>query len=259
LRIPEQIEEEKRGAGIFEETADQWDLGFDDPGPIGFARRQQMDAVVALVGEGPGELLDVGCGAGRLLAALAKRGWTINGIDPAPRMLELAAARLPSGSERLTIGSAEALPFPDQSFDAATAIGVLEWTDTLRALTEMARILRPGGRAVICVRNSRAPATAWRHSVAFPAARGVKRFARFGRPIPARRRRPFSLRQSLHLIEAAGLVVERVENVGCAVLLDPLDRVVPDALTLRALRRAERSPALRRVMGTQRLLVASKR
>jgi ubiquinone/menaquinone biosynthesis C-methylase UbiE len=173
-------------------------------------------------------------------------------------MLELAAARLPSGAQRLTLAKAEELPFPDRSFDVVTAIGVLEWTDTMAALSETARVLRSGGRAVICVRNSRAPATAWRHRVAFPAARQVKRFAQFGRPSPAKRRRPFSLRQSMHLIQAAGLVVERNENVGCVVLPDPLDRVVPAPLLVRVDARAERSAALRRVMGTQRLVVAAK-
>jgi ubiquinone/menaquinone biosynthesis C-methylase UbiE len=257
LKLPAQLKEEKLGPEVFQETAEQWDLGFEDPGPSGHARRRQMDAVVALVGEGAGDLLDIGCGPGRLLAALSERGWTVHGIDAAPRMLELAAARLPSGSERLTVASAEELPFPDQSFDAATAVGVFEWTDTGRALREMTRVLRPGGRAVICVRNSRAPATAWRHAVSYPAARQVKRFAGFGRPIPTKRRRPYSLRQTKSLVGAAGLVVERVENVGCSVLPDPMDRLVP-RLTLRAARRAERSSTLRRLMGTSRLLVATK-
>jgi ubiquinone/menaquinone biosynthesis C-methylase UbiE len=257
LRIPGQNEEERRGPEIFQETAEQWDRGFEEATPFAYARREQMEAVIALVGDGPGELLDIGAGPGRLLAALSDRGWTVHGIDPAPRMLELAAARLPSGSERLTLASAEELPFADQSFDVATAIGVLDWTDTMRALREMARVLRPGGRAVICLRNGRAPGTAWRHAVTYPASRQVKRIARFGRPIPTKRRRPFSLRQTRYLIGAAGLVVQRVENVGCSVLPDPLDRLVPK-LTLRASRWAERSPALRRVMGTQRLLVATK-
>jgi len=214
-----------------------------------------MEAAIRLLGDGPGDLLDVGTGSGRLLVGAATRGWTVSGVDPAPRMLELAAARLPSSAERLTLGTAEDLPYEDESFDAVTGIGVLEWAETIPALREMRRVLRPGGRAVLCLRNRQAPAAAWRHAVTFPVARRVKRVAPFGRALPSSRRKPFTLRQSRYAVGAAGLVVERVENVGCAVLLDPLDGLAPD-LALRAARRAERSPTLRRALGTQRLLVA---
>ena len=257
MKLPTQLEEEKRGPESFQETAEQWELGYEQRGQTGHVRRQTTASVVALVGDGPGELLDVGVGPGRLLAPLTERSWTVHGIDPAPRMLELAAERLPSGSGRLRLAKAEELPYGDESFDALTAISVLDWTDTRAALREMARVLRPGGRMVIGVRNGRAPDTAWRQAVMFPLARRIKGITRFGGPIPTKRRRPFSLRQTVYLVGSAGLVVERTENVGCAVLPDPLDRLAP-SIALRAARRAERSAALRRVLGTQRLLVAAK-
>jgi SAM-dependent methyltransferase len=257
LKIPAQLEEEARSPAHFDATADPWDSSYEEATLRGHWHRSRLEAALELIGDGPGALLEVGAGSGRLLAALSARGWTVSGIDPAPRMLELARARLPSASDRLTLASAEALPFADESFDLVAAIGVLEFAQTLPALQEVTRVLRPGGRAVIGLRNGRAFAVAWHRAVIYPIARSIKRVAPFGRPLHRRRRRPLSPRQSRHAIGAAGLVVEQVENAACAVLPDPLDGLAPN-LALRAAERAERSAGLRRVLGTQRLLVATK-
>jgi hypothetical protein len=89
-----------------------------------------------------------------------------------------------------------------------------------------------------------------------PVARRVKRVLPFGRRLPTTTRRPPSLARLRRLLERAGLRVERVENVGCTVLPDPLDRL---SLAYRAAARAEASPSLRRTCGTQRMLLAEKR
>ena len=257
MKIPTQIDEETRGPEHFDKTAEQWDSYYEDSNARGRNLRMRLQVVVGLLGDGPGELLDIGAGSGRLLAAASERGWTVHGIDAAPRMLELAATRLPSASGRLTLGSAENLPFEAERFDAVAAMGVLEWVQTIAALQEMSRVLRRGGRAVICIRNGRAPGIAWRYGVTVPIARRVKRVVPFGRPLDGPRRRTSSLRQLRYALSAAGLVLERVENIGCAVLLDPLDAFAPK-LALRAAERAERSTVLRRALGMERVLVASK-
>ena len=96
--------------------------------------------------------LDIGCGDGGLASFLAERGASVVGIDPDPRMLQVAAAR--AAAKRLPIefveGRAEALPFPDDSFDLVTAIAVLCFVrDGRTALREMHRVLRPHGRLVL--------------------------------------------------------------------------------------------------------------
>ncbi len=108
----------------------------------------------------PGEaILEVGCGAGSLVRLLAKRLGGANPITAAdvnPFLLReaaaLAAADGVAGAIRFTDGNAEALPFADHSFDCVYSVTVLEECDAGRAIPEICRVLRPGGRAGIAVR-----------------------------------------------------------------------------------------------------------
>jgi ubiquinone/menaquinone biosynthesis C-methylase UbiE len=257
LKIPDQLNEDDKSPAHYDAIAESWDSFYEEPSRRGHSLRSRSKVALELIGEGPGALLEVGAGTGRLLAALSTRGWTVSGIDPAPRMLELVRVRVPSASDRLILASVEALPFEDESFDVLAAIGVLEYVQTMPALREITRVLRPGGKAVISLRNGRAPTAAWRHAVVYPVVRRIKRIAPFGRPLGPLGRRPWSPRQVRRAIDRAGLVVERVETAACWVLPDPLDHLAP-GFALRAAERAERSASLRRALGTQRLLVATK-
>ncbi|MDX6513675.1 MAG: hypothetical protein QOE36_3179, partial [Gaiellaceae bacterium] len=106
----------------FDSVADAWDRRYDGRDADAHRFRSRLDAAVELVGEGPGSVLDVGAGSGRLLEALSARRWTVHGVDPAPRMVELARARVPEAAGRLIIASAEALPFADRTFDVVTVV-----------------------------------------------------------------------------------------------------------------------------------------
>ncbi len=94
----------------------------------------------------PGDrLLDVACGPGHVAGAAAALDLTAQGVDYAPGMVAAAQCRFPD----LTFAEAdaEALPFPDDSFDAvACNMGLFHMGDPLRAITEATRVLRPGGR-----------------------------------------------------------------------------------------------------------------
>lgn len=97
-------------------------------------------------------LLDVGCGDGELASDLARRGAIVTGLDTDAAMI--SAARRRSESERtqlrLVEGQAEYLPFDNESFDNVVAVTVLCFVrDAERAIAEMARVLKPGGRLVI--------------------------------------------------------------------------------------------------------------
>lgn len=98
---------------------------------------------------GPGSTaLDVATGTGDLAIALAARGVEVVGIDFAEKMLAIARRKAPALEFRT--GNALALDFPDDSFDAATVgFGARNFADLDRGLSEMARVVKPGGRVVV--------------------------------------------------------------------------------------------------------------
>lgn len=109
--------------------------------------------IVELAGTLAGaRVLDVGCGDGELACALAARGGDVIGLDPNPAMLAAARERAAAANVPAVFqaGRAEALPFADASFDIVSAVTVLCFVpDARKALREMARVLRPGGRLVM--------------------------------------------------------------------------------------------------------------
>ncbi|BDZ44359.1 class I SAM-dependent methyltransferase [Naasia aerilata] len=105
-------------------------------------------ALVTAMDIRPGlRVLDVGCGSGEFVQLLHTLGAEASGADPAPGMLAVARARLGVGVDaRLRLGNAEALPWPDASFDAVTAVNALQFADDpLAALAEFRRVAVPAG------------------------------------------------------------------------------------------------------------------
>src|SRR5436190_2235378 len=74
--------------------------------------------VLRLLGDGPGRLLDLGCGGGLNALAFAEHGWTVTGVDVSTAQLEFARGR---GVE-VVEANAAALPFGDASFDAVVSV-----------------------------------------------------------------------------------------------------------------------------------------
>ncbi len=102
----------------------------------------------------PGQrVLDVACGRGDWLAALADCGTQVSGIDISSRAIDTCRRRLPQG--QFEIGPAETLPFPDADFDLVTCLGSLEhFLDQPAAMREMVRVVRPGGWVLVLVPNA---------------------------------------------------------------------------------------------------------
>jgi SAM-dependent methyltransferase len=111
-------------------------------------------------------VLDVGCGPGELLVELLDRGCMVSGADISAGMLELARSRTASHPGRdsldLRITDLESLDYACGAFDAVICAGVIEYLDTdTAALAEINRVLAPGGRLIISVRNRACPARVW--------------------------------------------------------------------------------------------------
>jgi SAM-dependent methyltransferase len=97
-------------------------------------------------------VLDVGCGNGYVLSRFAREGAHPFGVDLTVRGVELSRRRfaLSGLSGGFTVGSAEDLPWPDDTFDGVTSMGVLHHTpDTPRSVAEAHRVLKPGGRLIV--------------------------------------------------------------------------------------------------------------
>jgi ubiquinone/menaquinone biosynthesis C-methylase UbiE len=158
-------------------------------------------------GRAAGDVLEVAVGTGRNLSFYPD-GARLTGVDWSPAMLGIArerAAALGRDAD-LRQGDAQALEFPDESFDTVLcALGLCAIPDDRRAVTEMARVLRPGGRLLL-VDHVAASA---------PALRGVQwLYERITIPLAGEyfRRRPV-----LYLAEL-GFLIEEAERFTLGVV-----------------------------------------
>lgn len=109
--------------------------------------------ILCLAGDLQGkEVLDLGCGLGRLSVSVARRGAGVTALDISDGMLEfaahLAAKYDVSDRVRTVRGEGERLPFPDASFDLVVGSGILHHLVLDMALPEIQRVLKPGGKAI---------------------------------------------------------------------------------------------------------------
>lgn len=131
-----------------EETAQLEAAALQTPAMVG--RRQLVSELLDLQ---PGEtVLSIGCGPGFEPAALADSDGVVHAIDRSDIMLA-RAARYCGDLSHVTYAQADAraLPVASETFDAATAVQVYEYVEDIQtAVAELVRVLRPGGRAVVC-------------------------------------------------------------------------------------------------------------
>ncbi|HEU5038398.1 MAG TPA: class I SAM-dependent methyltransferase [Nocardioides sp.] len=116
------------------------------------------EAAVWLVGEQPTTVLELGAGTGKLTEVLVALGHDVHATDPDDQMLERLRAQLPD--VRTSVASAEDLPAPDASYDVVVVAQAFHWFDHGRALPEIARVLKPGGRVAL-VWNERDERIPW--------------------------------------------------------------------------------------------------
>jgi demethylmenaquinone methyltransferase / 2-methoxy-6-polyprenyl-1,4-benzoquinol methylase len=146
----------RAGSGaMFDKIARRYDL-LNRVMSLGIDQRWRNKTVDALELKPGSRVLDLATGTADLALKVLRRHpeSTVVGVDPSVGMLEIgrqkvAAAGLASRCE-LQVGDAQELPFPEHSFDGVCiAFGIRNVPDRARALREMARVTRPGGRIAI--------------------------------------------------------------------------------------------------------------
>jgi demethylmenaquinone methyltransferase / 2-methoxy-6-polyprenyl-1,4-benzoquinol methylase len=135
-------------AAMFDDVAAKYDLT-NDILSAGNAPLWRV-ATVRAIDPQPGEkVLDIAAGTGTSAAALAKKGADVTALDLSEGMIEVGRER--HAEITFVQGDAEHLPFDDETFDAVTiSFGLRNVNDPMAALAEMIRVLKPGGRVVIC-------------------------------------------------------------------------------------------------------------
>lgn len=112
------------------------------------ARRRLLRELLSThLGQSTGVVLELGCGSGALLRELADEGAQVVGIDRCPE--GLTAQQRSTLGGRLLRGDAQHLPLRDGTVDAALLLDLLEHVDDTGTLSEVRRVLRPGGVVVL--------------------------------------------------------------------------------------------------------------
>lgn len=140
-----------RDVAAFNDRAAGYDFGWRGQLHHEIADRTARLAVATVAA--PNRVLDVGCGTGYLLRALASHyrdAEQLVGIDAAPEMVKTANAVTQDDRLTFAIGVAEHIGHPDDTFDLIVSTTSFDhWSDQQAGLTECARVLRPGGHLVL--------------------------------------------------------------------------------------------------------------
>ncbi len=142
----------------FASVADAYERGRPDYPPA------VIGAIAAELGipEG-GRVLDLAAGTGKLSRALLSAGFDVVAVEPLESLRQLLTQKL--GSERVREGFAESIPLPDGSVDAVTVADAFHWFDHVRALSEIQRVLRPGGGLAVVATVPDWTGATWAHEL----------------------------------------------------------------------------------------------
>ena len=120
----------------------------------GYVDKTEKKLVFSMIKTKHGNALDLGCGTGNYTLELYKRGFQVVGVDISRRMFKIAQKKLPN--VKFIKANAYSLPFEDNTFDLVLSVTMLEFIhEPEKVLSEVYRVLKPGGEAVIGTMNGK--------------------------------------------------------------------------------------------------------
>ncbi len=139
--------------GFFDGNAQGWD---ERTGAGSVEHLAALATATGLIDPAPERALDIGCGTGETTLFLAREfpAARLRGVDIAPEMIRIAQGKVgldPEGRIAFKVADASELPWPEGSFDLVAQLNMPPF------FAEIARVLRPGGHAIVA--SSRGPAT----------------------------------------------------------------------------------------------------
>ena len=244
----------------FEEQAPDYLDRYDPRTTAGHSFSVRKQRVLELLGSSGGRLLDVGCGPGIIVREAVHRGFDYYGVDIAERMIDVCRQRFPEiDPARFAVGRIQRLQFPDRHFRALLCIGVVEYlSDDEEAIREMARVLEPGGVAIISMPNRCSPFVRWNRLVYKPAQRLLRAITGRGSPEELAHRE-YLERDYFRQLERHGFAADRAVYYNFKLVPSPLDRWL-GGFTVWSSRRLEPlAHGAFRWLGTGMLIKAVKR
>ncbi len=256
----EEFQPQHRVTAHFDGVAAEYFDWYRQPTPEGHSFRIRRQRCLDLLGGLPAgsRVADVGCGPATMVRDLLDRGYDVIGLDIAPKMIEDARRRFASEPRaRFEVCPADTLPLPEGSMDAVLAMGLMEYlNDEESVLREIARVLRPGGLAILTYPHYFSPMRIWNRFtllMATPFLRWIRRRGNSGQV----KHREYRIAPTVGAVRRAGFDVKDVVLYNFKLAFRPLDALTPGAIVrvAGALERYCRTPVLRAI-GTGFILLA---
>jgi 2-polyprenyl-3-methyl-5-hydroxy-6-metoxy-1,4-benzoquinol methylase len=208
-------------------TTGDWTRLYEAPDGFNYHFQVRRNRVLELLPDRLGRVLDIGCGPGVMVEAVLSRGGTFEGVDLSPEMVREASDRFASEGVSFSEGSIEALQQESDAYDQVICMAVIEYLDTPdKAFSEIARVLRPGGTAIVTV-PKRWHVDRVTIAATFPARALAKAMGATGTDKLKRLRlQPDELDRSA---QAAGLIPDGGAQYHFTPLPYPLPRLLPSA------------------------------
>lgn len=232
-----QFGQRKSVAEYFDKTAKGYSRWYADDSWLGYAFCIRKSRVLEIFDKDGGEVLDVGCGPGVMVDALLERNCEYWGMDVSKEMVRQGREKFGTNNKvHFSTGTAESLNFPDNTFDAVTCMGVIEFVDNDQlALEEMIRALKTDGTLIVAFNSKYSPFRIWRDFVFYPITTLVRPvYYRFTKRLrkPHIKQRTYTEKSVRNILSRNECAVIDVVYCNFNIFLPPLEHIFPRLSTV---------------------------